>query len=343
VQFARRVKVLSPESPYFKVTANGPASKVATGMEAKFTILFTPDSEADFSWDLIVCTEREKFIVPIRARGARGLLDFPAVLDFGAACPCKVTTKKSFLVRNKGRQETHFELAAVSPFAVAPRSGFLAVGESLQISVNFTPERAGFVEGELRVPFATGDVTTVQMIGAGVDIDVSVFPQSVQFLKAFVTKMSQKTFQIVNNTMTPVRFALKRFATGEEECAAARAEASALTLCRSAASDVLLKNGAFTGMDDRDDEGWGEEAAALQRQFKRTLIQAMAQKYLFESSTMKAFPLEGIVYPNSHVEVRSHILAFICRQKHPVPTSTYVSPEIPSMPLACAGDDAVLP
>ena len=43
----------------------------------------------DYSFELVCVTEREKFIVPVRAVGARALLDFPDEVHFSAA-PVKV-------------------------------------------------------------------------------------------------------------------------------------------------------------------------------------------------------------------------------------------------------------
>ena len=43
----------------------------------------------DYTHELICITEREKFLVPVRAIGARAVLDFPDEVNFGT-CPVKV-------------------------------------------------------------------------------------------------------------------------------------------------------------------------------------------------------------------------------------------------------------
>jgi len=58
------------------------SQRVAPGMEISFLIKFSPEAKSDYSYDLMVLTEREKFIVPIRAVGCRAMLDFPDLLDF---------------------------------------------------------------------------------------------------------------------------------------------------------------------------------------------------------------------------------------------------------------------
>ena len=43
----------------------------------------------DYNFELVCVTEREKFIVPVKAIGARALLDFPDEVHFSAS-PVKV-------------------------------------------------------------------------------------------------------------------------------------------------------------------------------------------------------------------------------------------------------------
>ena len=320
MQFARRVKVLPPQSPYFSVTSKTSGNKVAAGMEATFAITFTPDSDADFAWDLVVCTEREKFIVPIRARGARGRLELTTAIEFGSACPCKVQSKRSVLMRNVGRRSTRFQLSAQPPFAIAPREATLAVGESLQCAMLFTPTQAGPAQGALHIAHDNGDADVVPVHGHGLDVDVAVEPTAVTFLDTFVTKMSQRTFRVVNNTSVPAPFALKRFATPAEEAAAARAEAATLVLQHAPAGAALLKSlppGDHATLAEQQAMLWDtgqdpEEAAGQQRRYQRLLTQTMAQKYLFESGAVAAFPLEGTVPAHSSIEVRCKRVHFSC-------------------------------
>lgn len=46
-------------------------------MEISFFVRFSPEAKIDYSYDLVVVTEREKFIVPIKASGKRAMIDFP--------------------------------------------------------------------------------------------------------------------------------------------------------------------------------------------------------------------------------------------------------------------------
>jgi hydrocephalus-inducing protein len=43
-------------------------------MEITFIIRFSPEAKIDYSYDLVVVTEREKFVVPIMAIGKRSMM-----------------------------------------------------------------------------------------------------------------------------------------------------------------------------------------------------------------------------------------------------------------------------
>lgn len=98
-RFSRRVKIIQPDSKLFQIllpndTKNNKieaGTKVAAGMETKFIVRFSPEAKIDYKYELIVVTEREKFIVPILAIGKRAMIDFPDILDFGP-CPVKFLT-----------------------------------------------------------------------------------------------------------------------------------------------------------------------------------------------------------------------------------------------------------
>lgn len=49
-------------------------------------------------------------MVPIRAIGARAILDFPDQLNF-SVCPVKHSTQKTLLVRNVGNREARYHIS----------------------------------------------------------------------------------------------------------------------------------------------------------------------------------------------------------------------------------------
>ena len=64
----------------------------------------------DYSHELVCITEREKFIVPVRAIGARAILDFPDEINFPIG-PVKYPSTKTILVRNIGNKEGKISLS----------------------------------------------------------------------------------------------------------------------------------------------------------------------------------------------------------------------------------------
>jgi hydrocephalus-inducing protein len=139
---ARSVKIIPPDSKLFQVfpckktqktstmsqtttqTFNKPgevenmSSRVAPGMEISYVIRFSPEAKIDYSYDLMIVTEREKFVVPIRAVGCRAMLDFPDHLDFGLV-PVKHTAEKPVMVRNIGEKTTKWHIKVPNGFNVS--------------------------------------------------------------------------------------------------------------------------------------------------------------------------------------------------------------------------------
>lgn len=78
----RRIKIIQPDSRLFQVLNSNKkpvdfhskGNKVAPGMEITFIIRFSPEAKIDYSYDLVVVTEREKFVVPIVAIGKRSMM-----------------------------------------------------------------------------------------------------------------------------------------------------------------------------------------------------------------------------------------------------------------------------
>jgi hypothetical protein len=100
-QVARRLKLEPIDSPFFKLSVplnkrGLPVtdSRVAPGMEVFFTVTFTSRERLrDYNYDLVCVTEREKFIVPLRARGVRPMLALPETAPFGTVAVKTLSTK----------------------------------------------------------------------------------------------------------------------------------------------------------------------------------------------------------------------------------------------------------
>lgn len=129
----RLVKVIQKDSPYFNIISPDDVShKVAPGMASTFRICFTPEENKDYEHELVCMTEREKFVIPVKAIGARAILDFPDEINFKVS-PVKHANSKVILVRNIGNSAAKCTFHVNEPFSVITEQNTLAVGDSMQI------------------------------------------------------------------------------------------------------------------------------------------------------------------------------------------------------------------
>jgi hydrocephalus-inducing protein len=235
-QVARHVGVEHLASSFFKVQRLQPAgsaaaaiagSKLAAGMEASFRVTFTPDSNSSYKQQLVVSTERERFLVPLLAVGAAAALDLPDSIALPGVAAGKAS-KRTLLVRNVGRAAGSFQLSVSAGggcFAVTPAHGQLAPGEMLQLTVEFTPTRLGLHEGELEVTYASSSrssLTALQGQGLALDVGASVDAQQRLLLpKTFMGKLSQRSFKIHNRSGTAVSWGVMAQPSADAEAAVA--------------------------------------------------------------------------------------------------------------------------
>jgi len=97
-------------------------------MEITYIVKFSPEAKSDYSYDLMVITEREKFIVPIRAMGCRASLEFPDVLDFNLV-PVKFDNEKPVMIRNVGEKTTKWQIVCPPSFTVNKTEGILEINQ----------------------------------------------------------------------------------------------------------------------------------------------------------------------------------------------------------------------
>ncbi|KAM6252821.1 hydrocephalus-inducing protein homolog [Porphyrio hochstetteri] len=160
----RLVKVTLENSPHFKlVRPKCVPYKLAPGLALTYRVIFTPEENKDYSHQITCVTDREQFIVPIRAIGARAILDFPDQLNF-SACPVKYSTQKTLLVRNIGNRKACYSISTQSPFSVDHSVGTLGIGDAVQVTVDFHPLKTGDHCGSLLVHYDTGIRVTPQLI-----------------------------------------------------------------------------------------------------------------------------------------------------------------------------------
>ncbi|KAG8437289.1 hypothetical protein GDO86_008117 [Hymenochirus boettgeri] len=292
----RLVKVTQEDSPYFKIISpNDVCNKVAPGLQSLFLIIFTPEQNKDYFHELTCITEREKFVVPVRAIGPRALLDFPDQLSF-LMCPVKYNSEKTLLVRNIGNRDAHFQLRTQCPFSVSPAYGSLGVGEFIQVTLEFLPQEVGDHAQEMIIHYDTGEDIHVHLYGSATDINIRLDKNSLMLEKTFLSLTNQRTVTIVNRSDIIAHFKWKAFSSQHEE------EEQKLRFC----SDLKLEEEAETEhfLDECDaDPFLRERLSLLSRIFYNRSKMVQSDPMLFTDDIFHIEPVEGEVWPNSSVEV----------------------------------------
>ncbi|XP_059507551.1 hydrocephalus-inducing protein homolog [Stegostoma tigrinum] len=302
-QVPRMVKVIQGDSSYFRIICpTDVGRKVAPGMTTTFKLIFKPEENKDYSHELICVTEREKFLVPVKAIGARAILDFPDFINF-STCPVKYNTQKILLVRNIGKRETKFTLQTQKPFLVDPIHGNLEVGESIQVSVEFMPQRTGDHSEDLILQLDTGEDIFIHLYGAATDINVRLDKNSVIIEKTYISLANQRVVSICNRSDVIVHFQWKAFATPEEEEQQKIRFVSDLMTEEEQETNQFLK-------DCAEDPTLREQMPLLARTFQNRRQLVEDDTMLLSDDIFIIEPVEGDIWPNSTAEVN-----VICRPK----------------------------
>ncbi|PFH36000.1 hypothetical protein BESB_056510 [Besnoitia besnoiti] len=201
---ARRVQVLQPEAHEFLILPGkdglGPATpKVAPGMTACFTVQFNPQVRRDCLSELVVVTERETFVVPVRAISGMGCLDTPERVAFDAT-PVKLKGEKTLLLRNTGTKAMNFTVHTSAPFTASPRQSFLEVGESVQITFVFEPLRTGKYTSRAVMQTTEGLEFITDLSGEAVNADVRLSASVLKMENTSVQLTDEKKVYLHNNS-----------------------------------------------------------------------------------------------------------------------------------------------
>jgi len=328
---ARRIKLVQPGSAFFEMSAPRLASgeplrnsSIAAGMEIYFMVIFKPQEVRDYSWDLVCCTEREKFIVPIRAIGMRPRVTFPDTVDFGF-CPVKSAMRKVLLVQNVGAAAAHFTMRSLNKEFTCPGEDMLVEpGASQMIELFLTPPTAEAVEGEYEIEFFKGPKCYIAASGAGKNVSVSLSTPSVALEPSYISLTSQSIVKIRNQSEIPINFKWKSFAKeGDEESERGRlhAEVQRMEDIERATLMQRIQEGFYNtvslddngnemsieGGDDLDDDGipFGARAeeASLVRKYRNLKRALEVDNMLFVDDIFDINPVEGTVWANSELEI----------------------------------------
>uniref|UniRef100_K3W9R0 Abnormal spindle-like microcephaly-associated protein ASH domain-containing protein n=1 Tax=Globisporangium ultimum (strain ATCC 200006 / CBS 805.95 / DAOM BR144) TaxID=431595 RepID=K3W9R0_GLOUD len=316
---ARRMKIESPQSPFFNVSplsslsATGTNSrsvgdnwiggKIAAGMDVAFQLDFSPQEVKEYTLDLVCCTERERFVVPVRVRGRYAALDIPDVIHFGL-CPVKMTTSKVLTVRNVGSRGAKFAFKTSDNFQITPPGAVLEQGAAIQIELVVTPPSLSEREGELTITDDAGQTAVVQLVGDAANVDVYLSQPLVEPNSTYISLSSRRTIKICNDSEYTLAFSWKSFPDfareeGERDRLLdelARMESAELEQLKYEGSDdVSFHPGhALSAFDTRK---------VIENKYKQLRKATMDDNMQFVDECFGITPLTGRVWPHSEVDV----------------------------------------
>ncbi|XP_071959113.1 hydrocephalus-inducing protein homolog isoform X2 [Antedon mediterranea] len=292
----RLVKVVQADSPYFKIISpHDVGHKVAPGIPTIFKVQFIPEEKKDYIHELVCVTEREKFIVPVKAIGARALLDFPDNVTFQTS-PVKYRSTKMLLVRNVGNREAKFSINTDGPFSVNPENGILPVGDSMQIELIFKPIKVGDHSSSLIISYDTNENVHVNLYGCATDANVRLDKSSLRIENTFISMANQRSVTISNRSNVIVHYQWKPFASLEEEIHQKE------RFCQDLESEEVMDHDRFLA-ECISDPTVRDKMAILTQTFnnRRKLIET--DSMLFSDDVFVIEPSEGEIWPNSSAEV----------------------------------------
>ena len=226
----RRIRIEDPRSRHFTVRrmrgkkgeklreeTEGKSSKVAPGMEVAFKVTFSPVDAEDHALDLVVATERERFIVPVRCRGNKPALDFPDALTFEPT-PAKTWSYATRTVRNGGKS------SALSSLRTRALLGVPRARACSRLAMRAGPPRVqtrrvrGVSRARWRWTWATAWIQSSWVCAARASSSQSGWPPARRRCRRSY-KTTQRTFKVVNHGDQAVRFEVKQLADAylEEE------------------------------------------------------------------------------------------------------------------------------
>ena len=232
---ARRIQVLQPDSAFFEVfrrhdqrRERAQAEQGRRGHGGLLQGRLRLEEVREYRVELVCCTERERFVVPVVAYGLRPVLSFPDEIIFSTT-PVKHASAKSFTVRNVGTAPADFRLACSNAaFTATPANGRLEVGATAMIEVGFAPLRSVDYEGELLVDYGGGEVAEVSLYGVAENVDVRLSSSAAVVEPAYIGLSSRRTVKIVNDSDVPVRFCWRALCSPEEDHAQREKRTAAL-------------------------------------------------------------------------------------------------------------------
>ncbi|GMF15729.1 unnamed protein product [Phytophthora fragariaefolia] len=308
----RRLKIEPPRSPVFRVRPWEAAKagkpdrvdgKVAAGMEIAFALDFLPQEVTDYAIDLVCCTERERFLLPVRVRGRFAALDLPDEIELGAS-PVKMPTTRVLTVRNVGTRGASFAFQTTEHFRVNPPSATLAQGAAVQIELSLVPPDLDAGLGELNVTDDSGQTAVVQLVGRVVNVDVFLSQPMAEPNATYLSLSSRKTVKICNESEYTLEFTWKSFVDVVQEEVERTQLLEELSRMEAAEREHLhLQLQALEADDSGFTQSPFDVRKTLDTKYRHLRKAALDDTMQFVDSCFSITPLKGRVWAHSEVDV----------------------------------------
>lgn len=313
---ARRMKIEPPQSPFFKISPwlaptssnnrsggvgdNRIDGKIAAGMEIAFQLEFSPQEIKEYTADLVCCTERERFLLPVRVRGRYAALDIPDDIHFGV-CPVKMATSKVLTVHNVGSRGAKFAFKTSDNFQISPQSAVLEQGAAVQLELAMTPPSLSEREGELTITDDAGQTAVVHLTGDAQNVEVYLSQPMVEPNPTYISLSSRKTIKICNDSEFTLQFSWKSFQGFSQEELERDRLLEELAKMESAELEQLK----CEGSDDVSTTSQSpfDARKTLENKYKHLRKAAMEDSMQFVDECFGVTPLTGRVWPHAEVDV----------------------------------------
>ena len=218
----RRLRVLHPEPIHFFIKQSArsisqteksrkTSSRVASGMSVEYIVTFSPEEKKEYKCDLIVETEREKFVVPIIAKGHPIQLEYPKMINYGNI-PVNYDNEKMILLRNVGNKATKWHIYTLQEeeeqheiLSFLPFEGLLDPNGFINICAKFHPNVVGEYEEIVVLEHEDGK-EEIEVFGNAENIKLEISTELINPSPAYINLSSQSLFRLYNRSETPFDF-----------------------------------------------------------------------------------------------------------------------------------------
>lgn len=137
------------------------AVRLSPGMGLALRVVFRPIAREAYSDTVTVTCDGAALPVALAAPLAAPRLAAPAAVDFGLV-PARERVTRPLPIANTGAAPLAFAWRVEPPFSIAPQSGRLAPGQSVDCVAAFEPAEAAAFDGSAACELDSGEAVGVQ-------------------------------------------------------------------------------------------------------------------------------------------------------------------------------------